>query len=166
MTDLGWRDEGACRGVDPNLFFPVRGESTAAAKAVCRECPVRQECLEWALANNETHGIWGGASERERKRMRRRMIPQCGTNAGYRRHIALEEAPCGPCLDARDAYWDARKARNPVRGPEGDRKERNVVEHRKLGWCHACARSDHRNCQAPLRVPCSCPRHGSEEIAS
>ncbi len=64
-------DLGSCRGVDPDIFFPDRGDSLAPAKAVCAECIVRDECLEYALANGERFGVWGGTSERERRRIRR-----------------------------------------------------------------------------------------------
>ena len=66
-----WQDEANCLGVDPDLFFPERGASTREAKEVCRGCVVRDECLEFALANGEKFGIWGGMSERERRRIRR-----------------------------------------------------------------------------------------------
>jgi WhiB family redox-sensing transcriptional regulator len=66
-----WQDEANCLGVDPDLFFPERGASTREAKEVCRGCVVRDECLEYALANGEKFGIWGGMSERERRRIRR-----------------------------------------------------------------------------------------------
>lgn len=66
-----WQDRAACQGVDPDLFFPERGESTEEAKEVCRGCTVRSECLELALQNGEKFGIWGGLSERERRRVRR-----------------------------------------------------------------------------------------------
>ena len=69
-TDTTWQDYGNCLGVDPDLFFPERGASTREAKAVCANCTVRDECLEYALVNYEKHGIWGGKSERERRRMR------------------------------------------------------------------------------------------------
>jgi len=62
---------GACRGSDPDLFFPDRGESLEAAKALCAGCAVRDECLEHALRNGERFGVWGGTSERERRRIRR-----------------------------------------------------------------------------------------------
>lgn len=65
-----WSD-AACRGLDAELFYPGRGESTRPAKSVCRDCPVKAECLEFALVNHEGHGIWGGVSERERRRLRR-----------------------------------------------------------------------------------------------
>ncbi len=66
-----WQDQANCLGVDPDLFFPERGASTREAKEVCRGCVVRVECLEYALANSEKFGIWGGLSERERRRIRR-----------------------------------------------------------------------------------------------
>lgn len=65
-------DLGSCRGMDPDLFFPDRGESLAPAQAICAECIVADECLEFALANGERFGVWGGTSERERRRIRRR----------------------------------------------------------------------------------------------
>jgi WhiB family redox-sensing transcriptional regulator len=66
-----WQDYANCLGVDPDLFFPERGASTREAKEVCRGCVVREDCLEFALANGEKFGIWGGLSERERRRIRR-----------------------------------------------------------------------------------------------
>jgi len=67
----GWQEDANCLGVDPDLFFPERGASTREAKEVCRGCVVRQDCLEFALRNGEKFGIWGGLSERERRRIRR-----------------------------------------------------------------------------------------------
>jgi WhiB family transcriptional regulator, redox-sensing transcriptional regulator len=66
-----WQDQANCLGVDPDLFFPERGASTREAKEVCRGCTVRADCLEFALQNGEKFGIWGGLSERERRRIRR-----------------------------------------------------------------------------------------------
>lgn len=66
-----WQRYANCMGVDPDLFFPERGASTREAKEVCRGCVVREDCLEYALANSEKFGIWGGLSERERRRIRR-----------------------------------------------------------------------------------------------
>ncbi len=71
MEDRGWQSRSNCMGVDPDLFFPERGASTREAKEVCRGCVVRDECLEYALENGEKFGIWGGMSERERRRLRR-----------------------------------------------------------------------------------------------
>ena len=66
-----WKSRANCMGVDPDLFFPERGMSTREAKEVCRGCVVREDCLEYALANGEKFGIWGGLSARERRRIRR-----------------------------------------------------------------------------------------------
>jgi WhiB family transcriptional regulator, redox-sensing transcriptional regulator len=69
--ERSWQTQANCMGVDPDLFFPERGASTREAKEVCRGCVVREDCLEFALANGEKFGIWGGMSERERRRVRR-----------------------------------------------------------------------------------------------
>jgi WhiB family transcriptional regulator, redox-sensing transcriptional regulator len=69
--DKSWQDLANCLGVDPDLFFPERGASTKEAKEVCRGCVVKDDCLEYALQNGEKFGIWGGMSERERRRIRR-----------------------------------------------------------------------------------------------
>lgn len=66
---LAWMARGACVGMDADLFFPERGASTAAAKAVCFRCPVREQCLAYGFT--QRFGIWGGMSERERRRIRR-----------------------------------------------------------------------------------------------
>jgi WhiB family redox-sensing transcriptional regulator len=63
-----WRNEAACTSEDPELFFPV-GED-GPAKTVCRECPVRAECLRWALDHGEDYGVWGGMSADERRMLR------------------------------------------------------------------------------------------------
>jgi len=68
--DLSWQDWANCRGADPDLFFSERGASTRPAKAICKECHVREECLEYAIVSNEKFGIWGMMSERERRRIR------------------------------------------------------------------------------------------------
>jgi hypothetical protein len=70
----GWRGEALCAQTDPELFFPEKGGSPAPAKRVCRVCPVRLPCLAFALAGDERHGVWGGLSERERRRVRRRGV--------------------------------------------------------------------------------------------
>lgn len=68
-----WWPRAACLGRRDEIdFFPGRGHSTYAAKRVCAGCPVRVECLEYALETGIHHGIWGGLSERERRRIRRR----------------------------------------------------------------------------------------------
>lgn len=76
-----WRDAALCRHEDPELFFPVgtgpeAQEQTREAQAVCRRCPVREPCLEWALESGQTSGIWGGCSERDLGLLRRRTLRQ------------------------------------------------------------------------------------------
>ena len=68
---LSWQERALCAQTDPEAFFPEKGGSTREAKRVCLSCDVRSECLEYALANGEKFGIWGGLSERERRRLRR-----------------------------------------------------------------------------------------------
>jgi len=70
--ELGWQTEALCAQTDPEAFFPEKGGSTRDAKKVCASCTVRSECLDYALANDERFGIWGGMSERERRRLRKR----------------------------------------------------------------------------------------------
>ena len=64
-----WRHHAACRGLDPEIFYPVSDEDAEEAKFVCGQCPVRQLCLEHALSNRERDGVWGGMTERERRRI-------------------------------------------------------------------------------------------------
>jgi WhiB family redox-sensing transcriptional regulator len=71
--DPGWQELALCAQTDPEAFFPEKGGSTREAKRVCQSCEVRQECLEYALGNDERFGIWGGLSERERRRLKRRI---------------------------------------------------------------------------------------------
>ena len=65
-----WTERALCAQTDPEAFFPEKGGSTREAKRVCTGCEVRAECLEFALTNDERFGIWGGLSERERRRLR------------------------------------------------------------------------------------------------
>lgn len=69
--DLEWQDAANCKGANADLFFPERGASTRTAKGICRECTVRADCLEFAITTGEKFGIWGGMSERERRRVRK-----------------------------------------------------------------------------------------------
>lgn len=73
-----WREHAACRAEDPDLFFPVGSTGpallqTQQAKAVCRRCPVRERCLEWALDSGQPIGVWGGTDENERRALKRRL---------------------------------------------------------------------------------------------
>ena len=86
-AELEWQDQALCAETDPEAFFPEKGGSTRDAKRVCRVCPVRAECLQYALDHDERFGIWGGMSERERRRLKR-------------------EAP-KRAIAAADAAWDS-----------------------------------------------------------
>jgi WhiB family redox-sensing transcriptional regulator len=69
LLTASWRKRAACGGIDPEVFYPPTDEDAEEAKAICAICPVRQACLEHALANREREGVWGGATERERRRI-------------------------------------------------------------------------------------------------
>ena len=80
MTTEHWTDLAACRGVDPELFYPVSAtgpglEQVDEAKRVCAGCPVTSECLSWALRAGEPAGIWGGTTPDERRHLRRKPLP-------------------------------------------------------------------------------------------
>lgn len=137
--DPTWRTQAACRGCDPDLFHPRRGQDVRAAKAVCADCPVADTCLEWAMRNNMTVGVWGGTSERERRKLRAQRrrdlglppggpVPSsvhnidwveseriCGTNTGYYRHRRRDEPACTPCLIAHRDYIRPVVARHRAR---------------------------------------------------
>lgn len=129
-----WRADAACRDTPHVDFFPGLGETTLPAKAVCETCLVRAECLQYALANEEMFGIWGGTSERQRRIMRREIrkangktgglqagyVPprqaQHGTTSGYMRHRREGTKPCQECRAARYQYEQARKAQRRAEG--------------------------------------------------
>jgi WhiB family transcriptional regulator, redox-sensing transcriptional regulator len=73
-ADDQWQERALCAQTDPEAFFPEKGGSTREAKRICLGCEVKNECLESALANDERFGIWGGLSERERRRLKRGII--------------------------------------------------------------------------------------------
>lgn len=84
MRAPAWMRDAPCAQTDPEAFFPEKGESTSAAKAVCRNCDVRAECLQYAIDNKELFGVWGGLSERERRALVRgqgRPHHACGCGA-------------------------------------------------------------------------------------
>lgn len=98
-----WMLDGACRGIDPNLFNHERGDNAAIrqAKAVCAGCPVRSDCLYYALSLGVRllPGVWGGTSERERRKMRAPILPQtcphcCETFTPYRRGLKYCKPEC------------------------------------------------------------------------
>ena len=77
-AEAEWMLEAKCRAMPPSLFFPSDGVGVDVARRICEDCPSIAPCLEYALANHIEHGVWGGASERERRRIarRRRLEPQ------------------------------------------------------------------------------------------
>lgn len=68
---LPWADDALCAQTDPEVFNPDKGSTTLPAKSVCAACPVINQCLEYALATNQRFGVWGGKSERERRKILR-----------------------------------------------------------------------------------------------
>lgn len=72
--ELAWQQRALCAQTDPEAFFPEKGGSTRDAKKVCVGCEVRSECLEYALLHDERFGIWGGLSERERRKLKKRAV--------------------------------------------------------------------------------------------
>lgn len=81
--ELDWMAKGRCRDMPPSTFFPSDGVGVEVAREICRECPVQSQCLEYALANRVDHGVWGGTSERERRRIaRQRRLAGTASSAG------------------------------------------------------------------------------------
>ncbi len=81
MTDTSWMAEGTCREHPPNVFFPQDGVGVEVARRICATCPVRELCLEYAVSNRIEHGVWGGMSERGRRRLARsRHLAAAGTS--------------------------------------------------------------------------------------
>ena len=72
--EMGWQERALCAQTDPEAFFPEKGGSTREAKRICLGCEVKDACLEYALANDERFGIWGGLSERERRKLKKRAV--------------------------------------------------------------------------------------------
>ena len=136
--DYEWVDHPGrhCRNVDPNVFFGAKGSNSDAelAKSYCHGCPVKDECLEYAIEDASLHGVWGGCTFQERKDIRRQRgivsrmarhgdgLPRtgsrgpapkgCGTNAGANLHRIRGEKPCEDCLAAAAQYhreWRKRK---------------------------------------------------------
>jgi len=80
MSDRApWQSPAACRGLDTSLFFPFRGEAAPEALATCRRCPVSEDCRDYAVDTGQRFGIWGGTSERQRRRIRTQRLQQRGS---------------------------------------------------------------------------------------
>lgn len=155
-----WHAAAACRNHPDINWFPEQGEPVAPAIRICRtECPVRDQCLDHALTNHETRGIWGGESQKQLRRRRQaanrtRILPRpgnqpaaCGTDPGYYRHRATATTPCPACLAAHAAAPRQRAGnRNQV---EQARRE----GRRAAGWCPWCVASTHTKCK---HTGCAC----------
>ena len=120
MTILPWQDSAACIGADTAIFFPESGDPVGPAKALCRACPVREQCLADALERGEVHGVWGGLSAKERRKYRRQhgLLRKPGgqpqpinhsTNGGYHTHSRRGQQPCDACSQAHIRYQRARR---------------------------------------------------------
>lgn len=144
--DRSWVAAGACVGLDPEIFYPARGGSTAKPKSVCRGCIVRDSCLEYALATGEKFGIWGGRSERERRRLRRaraiagRSAAAVGSDGSSAARVDASHADPDDACGGPDRRMDStevrRDASSPtsVRVPEPELDEAPVVA---LEWVDA-----------------------------
>lgn len=104
-VDEDWAGKARCPETDPEAFFPEKGGSTNEAKKVCQRCPVKDPCLQWALDNDERFGVWGGMSERERRRLQRGLDPNRTTDG----EIAEPQALPAIAASTED-YQDARLA--------------------------------------------------------
>ena len=71
---MAWQEDGSCRGIDPEVFFPISDDEAWRAKEICAMCSVNTECLAFSLQNRERYGVWGGVTERERQEMFRRGV--------------------------------------------------------------------------------------------
>jgi WhiB family redox-sensing transcriptional regulator len=112
VTTQGWVDQAACAGADPELWFDSNpdGPASRLALQICAGCPVRTDCLNYALEFGVTHGIFGGLLPRQRRTYRRnnkirtqrayRYRLPCGTSAGYKRHQRAGQVPCPACVRA------------------------------------------------------------------
>jgi WhiB family transcriptional regulator, redox-sensing transcriptional regulator len=87
IANKKWRNDALCCQTDPEAFFPEQGDSGWNVKRVCMQCPVRMPCLEWALDHDERFGIWGGLSERQRRRLQNKVYNLGGNE---RRHLLAE----------------------------------------------------------------------------
>lgn len=157
---MTWHDLAACNGKPTAMFYPETGEGVRRAIALCLGCPVRDDCLEHALTFPELFGVWGGMSEKARKKLRRdrglsrqrgpRVRPQCGTTAGYGQHRYRGEEVCAACNEARLAYESTR--RRWVRRQKGERRSAECGTVSGYQWhirnnhppCDACREANTR----------------------
>lgn len=113
-----WQASALCAQTDPEMFFPDVGGSTRDAKKVCQACPVAQECLAYALRTNQAFGIFGGYSERERRRMKKGLAPKprrthCGRGHEFDKVVRTAQ---GACRECRRVWERAAQARARAHG--------------------------------------------------
>lgn len=116
MRGVDWMASAQCRDLGPQVMHPTDGHGVIDAKRVCAACPVKEPCLEYALATRQEYGVWGGTSERQRRRMHSRhltVVPtetvgsdqpccDCGADVGYT-GVGRPPSRCRACRTARTA---------------------------------------------------------------
>jgi WhiB family redox-sensing transcriptional regulator len=102
-TSQPWRSDAACKGEPVAVWFATAGHGVRVAKRICGTCPVRLDCLEWAVTEQINHGILGGRTPRERRILRRghTSLAVCGTLEGVNVHEGASEPLCAACLSVR-----------------------------------------------------------------
>lgn len=108
-----WREQALCAQIDPEAFFPEKGGSSKAAKSICRQCPVQVECLEYALGSNQTFGVWGGLSARERHKLGRgelRNLNSCVNGHNPDEVGKRADGTCAQCRRDSQSRYKQRKA--------------------------------------------------------
>lgn len=108
-----WKQHAACKGVDVSLFYMDRGDHSTLKmiRAMCETCPVQTECLNYSIDMGEKHGIWGGKTEKQRRKIRRERGGRKvtvrqethGTDGGYQLHLRAGTPPCDGCREAHNA---------------------------------------------------------------
>lgn len=112
-----WMAAALCAQCDPDVFHPDPNDAYRAAVRVCNKCPVRQACLDYAIANDEREGIWGGHTPAARRRIAAGLPPNarplkpCGTPAAYQRHLENREPTCDACRAVKNAAVIARRTK-------------------------------------------------------
>jgi WhiB family redox-sensing transcriptional regulator len=103
-TPQPWRTDAACKGEPTEVWFATQGHGVKVAKRICGTCPVRNDCLRWAVDQHINHGIYGGRTPRERRMLRRGTAGYdlCGTMEGANAHLDANQPLCPACLGVRN----------------------------------------------------------------
>lgn len=141
---MNWMDHAACKGKPSDVFYVEVGKNATEAAAICADCPVRHDCLMYAIDNNERHGVWGGLAEKDRRKLgrelgrgpMRRIVAECGTHGGVARHKSRNEDLCGACREF-VAKWNRERRRRQRGSQVQDRRPMSGGERRSLdAWMH------------------------------